>query len=220
MRIRTVIIILLTSYCAATQAQTVDLEFATGMFTGWWIFDKGMSDSIPGYHEGYDRSHLSTMAPARINLIYSGERWSVGTQLGYLWLNDKELVSSVRFPDMSLKYDIAENALHFIQYGFQGEYTIAKGRNYQFRFHLSAGSFAAFHNHPDKEDFGTPYFWMAGITNEFDLGKIKLVLRPEYSNLRLTYRTSNPNGKRNNVYYFGAGAGIRVPLTKHKPEVQ
>lgn len=214
------ICLLCMSSLVCAQKGGFSFEIGTGMGAGWWVYDKGVTDTLPSIHRGYDRTHLAAMWPSELSGIYTAGRWSVGLGIGYLFLDDKRMVGSEHRRGRSRKYNVAakDRAGIFIRHAnLQGQYYLIQNARLSLGAQLRVGLFQMVHAHPRASTFRLHLSQEFGLVHLIPLtSHFSLYIRPQFSNFRI-WTADGFDGERHNVYSLSGVIGLRISLYSSSP---
>lgn len=196
------------------------LEIGTGMGAGWWVYDKGITDTLPSIHRGYDRTHLAAVWPSELSGLYTYKRWSVGLGLGYLFLDDKRMVGSEHRRARSRKYNVAAKdraGISIRHVHVQGQYYLIQNSRLWLGAQLRVGLFQMIHAHPRASTFRLHLSREIGLAHLIPLtSRLTFYIRPQFSNFRI-WTADGFEGERHNVYGLSGIVGIRLSLHSSSP---
>ena len=181
---------------------------------GRWIYDKGQSEDVGGFHQGYDRTHLAIYVPIGAQINYDWKKWSIGLMASISWLGDDELVSSTTRVIVPREYFITDGSnIRFQNYGLMLERSIIDRPRYRLRASGFVGSFRSEQDHPREEFFDRHYFIDLGFSNEIYLSKNWFILlRPVFKRKLISTKDSPFRGESHEIISFGLdyGFGFRI----------
>ncbi|MCI4666626.1 MAG: hypothetical protein MRZ79_00590 [Bacteroidia bacterium] len=192
------------------------ISFEAGLGAGWWVYDKGQTDTLPQIHRGYDRTHLSFLIPQSISVSYSTEKILLGVQAGRTRLEDSRMVSSDHRRGSFNKYSIAEDGIDYIPItylvGKIGWHIIRKPR-----FRLTpvflAGLTQVRAQHPESLTFSRRIYRAGELHFSVALSpNVNLLLYPRYTNVLFRDLNSKYLQSKHNVYGIGLHAGLELAL--------
>lgn len=212
---RSFIFLLCLSGCMYAQKREFSLEIGTGMGAGWWVYDKGLTDTLPSIHRGYDRTHLAAMWPSEFTGIYTNKRWSVGLGIGYLFLDDKRMIGSEHRRGRSRKYNVAakdRKGITIRHVHLQGRYFLIENDRLGLGMQVRVGLFQMIHAHPRASTFRLHLSQEVGLIHLIPLtSHFTFYIRPQFSNFRI-WTAEGFEGERHNVYSLSGVVGLRVAL--------
>lgn len=181
------------------------------MAVGWWIYDRGYNDSLPGWHEGFDRTHLAVIFPAEFELSFRGNNWFVETGTGIRSLRDNVMITPEDKRSDRERYRISPGQAVSIQmFYLRGGYNVFGSPGYSFTPALTLGTFTINTTHPNKDQFRHKLYYEAGIMNQFHIHKrFDLLIFPRYSNMIITTQPDAPEGSGHNIHSIGINMGFR-----------
>ncbi|MDW3649020.1 MAG: hypothetical protein R8P61_18260 [Bacteroidia bacterium] len=197
-----------------SESSAIRIGFNSGISMGRWIYDKGQSEDVGGFHQGYDRSHLAIYVPIGAQINYDWKKWSIGIMGNISWLADDELVSSTTRVIVPREYFITDGSnIKFENYGFLLERSIIDRARYRLRASAFLGSFRSEQDHPREEFFDLHYFIDLGLTNELYLSDSWFIMiRPVFKRKVITTKDSPFEGESHEIISFGIdyGFGFRI----------
>ena len=98
----------------------------------------------------------------------------------------------------------------------QTEYEVVRKKNYTFSPNLKFGSFVIQSIHPDRENFGTKFYWEISLVNEISLSRIRLVIKPEFRSMMIKPKQRMNFNEQHEIKGFGISVGVRLPLIESK----
>jgi hypothetical protein len=191
---------------------SLNIEFVSGIETGWWVYSKGSTEMNIQNNLGWDRTRHNIFLPAELGVFYQVDRYSVGAGINYSVFFVYQMVSSndtYSFPNI---YRVADNSVKFLKMNLHAEFDLIQKIKYSLSPIVKFGFFHIDSTHPQKENFGRKTFWTFGITNEIKLSRISLIVRPVYNLLTILPHTEKVSNEKHNVYSMGLNLGIRYSI--------
>ncbi|MEZ4774178.1 MAG: hypothetical protein R3D00_13425 [Bacteroidia bacterium] len=183
-----------------------------GMAAGWWIYDKGFNDTLPTWHEGYDRTHLSAMFQSGFTLDYRSRQFYVSAGVGFSSLRDNIMISSADRRRTGTRYRISDgNAMPIFSVFLMGGYNLYHNKSFSFTPTLSTGTFFVKTTHPQKAYFKYKYFYDIGIRHVFHLSENwDFSVYPHYSQMIITTRPEANKGSGHHIYTVGVNFAFSI----------
>ena len=204
-------IVLLLPIMAECQ-NSIKVEFVSGFETGWWVYNKGSTDSQTKNNLGWDRTRHSIFLPAELNIFYKLDRFKAGVGANYSVFFVYQMVSSKDTYSEPNIYHVAENSVKFLKMNLIAEFDLIQKISYSLSPLVKFGFFEIDTTHPEKENFGRKTFWTFGITNEINLSKLSLIVRPVYDVLTILPQEEKGKNEKHNIYSMGLNLGIRYSI--------
>jgi len=184
----------------------IELEFTSGIASGWWIYTLGTG-------AGIDRTDNVPKISFGTSVVYKPGRLGVGLGLGYSFLTDNTMEAFEDTRAQRRKYRIAENAVRFWEYYLVGEYDLFSNHKYRLTPQVRAGSFNINTTHPEKDNFGNRYLFELGVLNQIRLDKkLNFTVRPFYQVLKISIKQPSLSGEKHRIYSLGLSFGVRYRL--------
>ncbi|MEZ4828890.1 MAG: hypothetical protein R3C61_21780 [Bacteroidia bacterium] len=183
-----------------------------GFGAGWWIFDKGYADSLPDWHLGYDRTHLSLMPETNLQILYRNQKVSIALGAGFSSLLDRIMISSADRRRTGTRYVIASgNSIPFLRLFLSGSYYLPATPRLDLVPTISAGSFFVKTIHPQKPFFRYRFYYEPGISYIFHLSDDwEFAATPRYSHMIITTRPEANRGARHHIHTMGINIAFRI----------
>jgi hypothetical protein len=187
------------------------LSVQSGAELGWWVYDKGFNDSLPDFHQGFDRTHLSFVLPLEISLHWQNQRWQYGLGLQYRVLFDDVLIGSDHRRSSRNQYNISRNGseVGFVQWHAQLAWQALQQGRYQFWPWLRVGGFRPFAVHPREDYYRFFLHYTLALENRVQMGeKWALQFMPRYTEKTILTRSDAFRGEQHKVYTIGIMLGV------------
>ncbi|MEM7374649.1 MAG: hypothetical protein AAF587_39020 [Bacteroidota bacterium] len=212
------LVMMLCPMLLQAQSLPIHVELGAGAGAGWWVYNKGLTDTLPSIHRGYDRTHLSMVWPTEIAVSYSHKQWEWGLALGQRTLSDNQMIGSDHRRGRSRKYTISVEGKKNVpiqHLSLFGRGYLLKRRHVWIGASGSIGVFYMVHQHPQKFSFRKHIAQEIGIVHLIWLSPhLALTIHPQVSNYRIT--TESPfDGEKHNIYSLAARVGVRMSLMPH-----
>jgi hypothetical protein len=200
----------------SAQDLRLNVELSSGAAVGWWVYDKGFTDTLPQLHRGFDRTHLSFVLPVDFSVTLQQQRWEFGLGAGYRQLQDDQMVASDHRRGARNTYYITErntNILFFQAFG-QLRYELLQFPRFSLAPSIKLGRFWVRHTHPQAATFRQQWVREIGLMARFKLlPRLEYWFMPQYADQLITVPNSHV-GERHNIYTIGILAGLRYSLTR------
>ena len=193
----------------------LSIELGAGAELGWWVQNNGYNDTLPSFHQGYDRSHLSFMLPAELSLSYQYQAWRFSLGMGYRYFDDNVLIGSDNARGNYSRYRLQTENRGINLWTWQAglEYSLLDRPKFSFSPFLSFGGFASNATIPEAAISKTPLQFKLGIELSAVLSEhIQWYFRPRYARFFINYREPVYRDLQQNVYSIGILTGIRFCL--------
>lgn len=198
----------------STQAQ-LSIEISSGAELGWWVQNKGFNDTLPNFHQGYDRSHLSFMLPAELSLSYQYGDWRFGLGGAYRYFDDNVLVGTDNARGNYSRYRLqSENqGVRFWSWQAEIQYLLIQKPKFSFSPFLAFGSFMTNATIPEALLSTIPWHYRFGLELSHILGPhFQWYAKPRYARFHIGYEDAAYRDFQQNVYSIGILTGIRYRL--------
>ncbi|MCB9235388.1 MAG: hypothetical protein H6581_27280 [Bacteroidia bacterium] len=209
---------LLSLLCLTSWAQVSKGKFAvdlqSGTQAGWWIFNQGSDDPKISNNQGWDRTHLANIWHEELNLRYRLGRLQLGAGVAFLDLRDRIMVDSEDQSWSRDRYAIADVSLKGIFYSAIVGWELVSNPRYSFVPELKTGTFYLDQISPEKPWMKGNFHWEAGLSNEFRLGRLGLLLKPVYTSGTTFHKKPGFYHQRSTLVGFGITGGIRFWIGK------
>ncbi|MEZ4850097.1 MAG: hypothetical protein R3B93_16080 [Bacteroidia bacterium] len=188
------------------------LGFQTGVEAGWWIYNKGFNDTLPGNHMGYDRTHLSFLTPSELKLSFRSESWMFNLGVGRARIGDNVMIGSEDRRRDRTRYAISSgNAVSVSRILIQGGPALIKKEKYRFYPALTLGLFSLETTHPDRFFFATKWLWKLSLENHISLSKgFDLLVNLAYTDMKIFTTSEAPVGSEHDIYSIGINLGANI----------
>ena len=212
-----VLLILLIPHLMTGQSlrHQLRIQLLTGTETGWWVYNKGMTDTLPSIHRGYDRTHLAFMLPFELGLIYEGTKSEAGISFTWRTLYDDVLISSAHTWRRFNKYALTsgDKQVRMIQWGLHASYKWIETPRYEFHSGLKLGGFYLLEVIAAESPFGFKWFQEILLTQKIQLSRhVSFILVPRVARMRIQLPDSPYEGARHDIYNIGFHLGLRMGL--------
>jgi len=203
-------------FCLSLSGQELSwrISLEAGIGAGWWVYDKGLTDTLPHIHRGYDRTHLSFLIPQSMSIGLEYRNLSLGIQAGRSKLEDTRMVSSDHRRGSYNKYSIAAEGLEDIpMHHLGGElgYKLVNRPGFTFVPTLILGGLWLEASHPEVQAFDQRFYRAGELRFIVKLyPKVDLLLFPRYTNILLMDRSNPYENSHHNIYGIGLHAGLSV----------
>lgn len=191
---------------------SLNIEFVSGIETGWWVYDKGSAGEDIANNLGWDRTRHSIFLPAEFSVSFKIDRYRIGAGTNYSVFFVDQMVSSTDTYSFRNFYPVADNTVKFLKMNLLFEFDLVRKISFALSPIAEFGFFRISTTHPEKENFGSKTFWAFGLTNEIKLSKISLIVRPIYNVLTILPRMEKANNEKHHVYSVGIDLGIRYSI--------
>lgn len=208
---KTICFLLLLTVFAYSQ-NSLNVEFTSGIETGWWVYNKGSTDSHLANNLGWDRTRHSIFLPAELSVFYQSGRYGIGAGINYSVFFVYQMVRSTDTYFLPSIYRVSDNSVKFLKMNLLAEFGLIQKVSYSLSPIVKFGLFHIDSTHPRKENFGRKTFWTFGITSEIKMSKISLVVRPVYNVLTILPREEKEFNEKHNIYSMGLNFGIRYSI--------
>lgn len=187
------------------------IEVSEGVSVGWWIYDKGFADTLPDWHQGYDRTHLSAMFQTDLTFDYRSKKFFASVGGRFSSLQDNIMISSADRRRTGTRYRITTgNAVHFFSLFLTGGYNLSTKNTFSFTPTLSVGTFFLNTTHPQKSFFQYRYFYDIGVRHTFHLSENwDFSIFPHYSQMVITTTPAADSGSGHHIYTLGVNLAFR-----------
>lgn len=197
------------------------LQISSGADIGWWIYDKGQTDTLPTIHRGYDRTHLAAIYPIEIEAGIKAQRWTFAAGYSRRTLEDNVMIGSDHRRGDRNKYKIIQDKsyipLH--TYHAQAAYSLVQKRRFSMGFQLRVGGFSLTHDHPRKAYFHHQWMYETALPIYLDISRqLQFMFRPRYAQLNISTKGSTYNGEKHGIYSVGATGGLRFIWNNKRKE--
>ncbi|MDX2247715.1 MAG: hypothetical protein SF052_13105 [Bacteroidia bacterium] len=204
----------LTHFLSFAQQPTyrLGLGISGGMSAGWWIFDKGFNDTLPDWHEGYDRTHLTVLIRSEFTLSFRNAKGFAELGGGFRALQDNIMISSADRRRTGTRYRISSGrAVPVFAFYLTGGYHLFQKKSFSFTPTLSAGTFFLTTNHPQKAYFKNRFFYDVGVSHIFYLSeRWDFSVFPHYSQMIITTTREANKGSGHAIRTVGFLFGFRL----------
>lgn len=204
--------------CLLSQAPPIQIELGAGVGAGWWVYNKGFTDTLPTIHRGYDRTHLSMLWPSELSISYARNNWEWGIALGQRTLADDQMIGSDHRRGRFRKYTISvdsKNNIPIQHISLFGRGYLIKKRKFWMGASASLGTFYMTHNHPRKSTFQLHIAQEVGIIHLIWLSPhLAFTVHPQFSNYRITSE-GQFEGERHNIYGLTGRLGLKISLAPY-----
>lgn len=205
-----IFLFLLPGLALPLQAQ-LSLSVQSGTELGWWVYNKGWTDTLPTVHQGYDRTHLSFVAPVGLQLQYQHQRWEYGLGLQFRVLFDDVLIGSDHRRGGRNQYNLSRNGsdVGFVLWqGHLAWLALEKGR-YQLWPQVQLGGFRPIATHPREQFFQYFVLYSLGLEQRVRMGdNWALQLSPRYVEQTIFTGPGAYEGETHKIYTIGLILGI------------
>ncbi|GAB4413049.1 MAG: hypothetical protein OHK0039_19570 [Bacteroidia bacterium] len=200
--------LLLATRPAAAQVWT---RLSTGAEVGWWVYDLGLTDTLPAAHRGYDRTRLSLVWPLSLAGGYWRGQWYLGGEVAFRLLDDYLMVGGDNRRGAQNRYRIAapgRDRIPIWQAGVELVWEGIQTPRVALGPALSLGTFWPIHAHPRRETFRWHLTQVYGIRCRVPLRQgFHLTICPTYTDLLITTR-SPYRREKHNIYDVGCSLGL------------
>ncbi|MEO0898855.1 MAG: hypothetical protein AAFY71_20750 [Bacteroidota bacterium] len=190
------------------------VQLDTGVGAGWWVYDKGLTDTLPNIHRGYDRTHLAFIFPVSMGLRYQHKNLTLGMQLGIASLRDDRMVASDHRRGDFNKYSISTDELEGVplaQVAAQLGYVMVSGKRLELTPIVYGGFNWTWHDHPEVAEFNQRIYRAVDLQFRIKLAShLSLLLFPRYTNILLRESDTPYESSKHNVYAIGLHTGLQV----------
>ncbi|MEM6803703.1 MAG: hypothetical protein AAF696_20025 [Bacteroidota bacterium] len=205
-----ILLLLMLPSLAQSPNSQLQFSFFSGASMGRWMYDKGLSDPVDGFHQGYDRTHLAPYVPIGLQVSYRWKKWTIGAAASISWLGDDELISSTTRIIVPREYFITDGSdIRFSNYMLFLERTLIDRSRYKLKAAIFTGSFRSVQDHPRKDLFTGRYILDLGLTNEIYVSENWFILiRPVYKRKHIGTKDSPFIGESHEIISFGIDYGF------------
>jgi hypothetical protein len=192
------------------------LGIKSGLEAGWWIYNKGFNDTLPGSHMGYDRTHLSFVIPVELTFALRTSDLIFNFGAGSVRIGDNVMIGSEDRRRGRTRYDVAAGeAVNTLHAFVQGGPALLKKPKYTFFPTLALGMFSIETTHPDKAQFKKQWFWKISLENYISpTENLDLTASLAYTNMKISTTNDAPKGAEHDIYSIGVNVGAILWL-KH-----
>ncbi|WP_044240003.1 hypothetical protein [Flexithrix dorotheae] len=206
--------IFLLGYTGSIYAQQAQkkflLDFSVSIGSGWWTYYKGIDEN--GIDRGWDRADTSPIAAGEIGFLARFGKVKPGVFIGIATYFQDEMDASDLTQLNWDQYPIGDKFVNFLKFGGQLEIDILEKKSFTLSPNLKAGSFYIDTVHPEKENFGSKYFFEIGIKAEKEFSKFSLYILPRGSFMTIQPQMENAKGELHKIYGYGVNIGARLNL--------
>ena len=185
------------------------VSFISGFKTGWWIYHKGLSGSNGGDDMGWDRTHYEPKISFEGGVTYRYKKIISTVFVGASFYIENEMLEHEDFFPDRKKYAISEGAVDFLEYGLEVGYDLISGPKFQLSPNVGLGFFEIETSHPQKENFGSRYFWHLGVQSKIRKGNITWILAPQYQEMTIRPKEEIHKNEKHKIHSFGLNFGLR-----------
>ncbi len=179
------------------QNKRLVLEYSTGLATGWWVYNKGTSDSGRFNTFGIDRTNNSVFLPSEFNVLYRVKKIKFGAGLNYSFFFVSRMRGFEDSDNLFFRYEISDGSVRLKKFSLQTEFDVIRKGRYTLSPNVRFGIFKLNTLHPEKDNFGRQTFWEFGITNEVGFSRFGFVLRPKYNALTIQPKEAKNKDEKN-----------------------
>ncbi len=193
----------------------LSIELGSGGEIGWWVQNNGFNDTLPDYHQGYDRSHLAFFMPAEFSLSYQFQKWRFSAGGGYRYFDDNVLIGTDNARGNSSRYRIQPNGegVNIWLYQLGIEYLFVDQPRFSMSPFFNLGGFFSNASIPNPEISKAPWHYNFGLELSAKLGQhFQWYFRPRYIRQIINYDQPAFRDLQQNIYSIGIFTGIRLTL--------
>ena len=193
------------------------LQLLSGTEAGWWVYNKGSTDTLPQIHRGYDRTHFAFMLPIELGMVLTYPQLEWGLSFTFLTLYDDELISSAHSWRKYRIYPLTtdEHQVRLFQWGLSGSYIWIDRPRYEFQAGIKLGGFHLIEVLEVDSPFGLKWFQEILLTQKVRINRhFDLMLVPKVARMRIQVRNSPYAGERHDIYRIGFHLGLRMKLSR------
>lgn len=191
-------------------------SYEIGLGAGWWVYDKGLTDTLPQIHRGYDRTHLSFLTHQSLSVAYSTPRFMIGIQGGINTLEDPTMVGSDHRRGAFRRYELSRGGNEQVPLPhFAAKIGVNLINKEKFRLTpiavLGANWVQAFHSEVMEFD---RRFYRAGEL-QFAISvfpNLNLLLYPRFTNILLKDSNVPFEHAKHNVYGISLHTGLELSI--------
>ncbi|MBX2843217.1 MAG: hypothetical protein KTR26_15715 [Flammeovirgaceae bacterium] len=186
------------------------LDISVSFGSGWWTYYKGIDEN--GIDLGWDRADTSPIAGAEIGFLAKFGNIKPGIFFNVATYFQDEMDASNLTQINWIQYPIGDKFVNFMKFGGQLEIDILEREAFVLSPNIKLGIFLIDTIHPEKENFGSKYFFEIGIKAEKQFPKFNLYVLPRGSFMTIHPQNVKAKGEIHKIYGYGVNMGMRLRL--------
>ena len=204
-----VLVAILNPAFSQNKKEKLAFSFNSVFKTGWWIYHKGLSNGAVKNDMGWDRTHYQPKISFEAGLTYRFKKIISTLFVSTSFYFEREMLEHEDFVPKRREYAISDGTVSFFEYGLQLSYDLINSGKFSLSPDLGIGLFEIETSHPQRDNFGTRYFWHFGIQNKIRKGNITWILAPQYQEMTIHPKEKVYQDEQHKIHGFGLNLGVR-----------